>query len=273
MDALKIVRGEAICQLLLYACLLLRVPEADVGPGEAVYVAVCATMSCFCLCKLLAVPTLLCQRQDQGCRPSFQMTEHNLTILNWNVRGLNCPNRRSTVHETIAATPCHIVCLQESKMENVDSFTAAHIGGQRLKSFAQRPADGTRGGILHGGILLLWDEDVVQLSNVHFGTYYLSALVTLRSQTDNSTSFKLTAVYGPTRGNLKDAFFGELVSEKPPPGTMWLVTGDFNQIYRARDKNRANADCSRIVRFRNALNSCELKEIHLQNKRFTWSNG
>ena len=104
------------------------------------------------------------------------MTEHNLTILNWNVRGLNCPNRRSIVHETIAATPCHIDCLQESKMENVDSFTAAHIGGQRLKSFAQRPADGTR-----GGILLLWDEDVVQLSNVHFGIYYLSALVTLRS--------------------------------------------------------------------------------------------
>ena len=27
MDALKIVRGEAICQLLLYACLLLRVTK------------------------------------------------------------------------------------------------------------------------------------------------------------------------------------------------------------------------------------------------------
>ncbi|XP_020172573.1 uncharacterized protein [Aegilops tauschii subsp. strangulata] len=157
--------------------------------------------------------------------------------------------------------------LRRPTIRDAKDASTTRIGGQRFKSFAQRPTDGTR-----GGILLLWDEDAVQLSNVHFGTYYLSALVTLRSQTDNSTSFKLTAVYGPTRGNLKDAFFGEPVSEKPPPGTMWLVTDDFNQIYRARDKNRANADRSRIVRFRNALNSCELKEIHLQNKRFTWSN-
>ena len=79
---------------------------------------------------------------------------HNLTILNWNVRGLNCPDRRTTVHETIASTPCHIVCLQESKMESVDDYTAAHIGGHRLKSFAQRPAVCTSG----GGVLVRDDE-------------------------------------------------------------------------------------------------------------------
>lgn len=50
------------------------------------------------------------------------------------------------------------------------------------------------------------------------------------------------------------------------------MTDDFNQIYRARDKNRTNVDCGRLVRFRNALNSYELKEIHLQNKKFMWSN-
>ena len=82
----------------------------------------------------------------------------------------------------------------------------------------------------------------------------------------NSTpSFELTSVYGPTRSNLKDAFFQELLSEKPKQGTRWLVTGDFNQVYRARDKNHTNVDRTRLVRFRNTLNSCELNEIHLQN--------
>ena len=169
---------------------------------------------------------------------------HNLTILNWNVRGLNCPDRRTIVHETIASTPCHIVCLQESKMDSVDAFTAAHIGDHRLKSFSQHPADGTR-----GGILLLWDDDVVQLSSIQFRSFTLSATVTLYPQSPAPTSFKPTIVYGPTRSNLKDAFFAELIAEKPPLGTMWLVTGDFNQIYRARDKNRTNVDRSRIVRF------------------------
>ncbi|XP_073360068.1 uncharacterized protein [Aegilops tauschii subsp. strangulata] len=102
------------------------------------------------------------------------------------------------------------------------------------------------------GILLLWDENFVSVHDVSIGAFFLSATVTINS---SSTSFKLTTVYGPTRSNLKDGFFQELVSEKPSHGDKWLVNGDFNQIYRARDKNRANVDWSRIVHIRNALNA------------------
>jgi hypothetical protein len=116
---------------------------------------------------------------------------------------------------------------------------------------------------------MLWDDNVVQVTNVVVCTFSLSAIVTIIG---TNISFKLTTVYGPTRGNLKDAFFAELVAAKPPVGTRWLVTGDFNQIHRARDKNRANSKWSRIVRFRNALNSCDLKEIHLQNSLGSMSN-
>jgi hypothetical protein len=77
------------------------------------------------------------------------------------VRGLNDQDRKDTVHETIAASSCHIVCLQETKLESVSAFDAAYIGGHKLRGFAERPAIGTR-----GGILLLWDESVVQMSNI-----------------------------------------------------------------------------------------------------------
>lgn len=194
------------------------------------------------------------------------MLENNLSILCWNVRGLNCPDRRAAVHQTIASSSCHLVCIQESKLQTVDPFIAAYLGGQRLKNFAQRLADGTK-----GGILLLWDETVLSVTDVQIGAYFLSATVAFRNSSDPKT-FKLTTVYGPNRNNHKDAFFLELTSQKPPPGTKWLVNGDFNQIYRARDKNRANVDRNRLVRFRNTLNACELKEIHLQNRKFTWSN-
>ena len=192
------------------------------------------------------------------------MTDQNLSILNWNVRGLNCPNRRSTIRETITATPCHLVCLQETKLEQVDLSMASSLGGPRLKRFAQRPAIGTR-----GGILLLWDENFLEVKDISSGSFFLSATITIAC---NNTSFKFTTIYGPTRSNLKDSFFQELISEKPSPGTRWLLAGDFNQIYRASDKNRANSDRSRMTRFRNTLNTCELKEIHLQNRKFTWSN-
>lgn len=76
------------------------------------------------------------------------MSSFNLSVLNWNVRGLNCPNRRSTVNEIIATSACHLVCIQESKFQVVDATIAAFLGGFRLKGFAQRPAIGMRGGIL-----------------------------------------------------------------------------------------------------------------------------
>ena len=95
--------------------------------------------------------------------------------------------------------PCNIVCLQEAKLVVVDSFVASFLGGQRLKSFAERPANGTK-----GGILLLWNADFIKVDSISFGTFFISAMITLVNST---TSFKLTSVYGPTRSNLKDALF------------------------------------------------------------------
>jgi exonuclease III len=190
------------------------------------------------------------------------MLQHSFNLLGWNVRGLNDQDRRDTVHETT-----QIVCLQETKLAVVSPIEAAYIGGYRLKSFAERPAIGTR-----GGILLLWDESSVQITNVHITEFSLSADVHL-PQSSAKGDFKITAVYGPTAANRKDDFFAELVALKPAAGVRWLALGDFNQIRRASDKNKPNIDRSRINRFRDALHDCELSEIRLQNRRFTWTNG
>ncbi|PNT71000.1 hypothetical protein BRADI_2g21165v3 [Brachypodium distachyon] len=109
----------------------------------------------------------------------------NLNILSWNVRGLNDPSRKDAVHATIADTPCHVACLQETKMAAISQSDAACIGGFRLAKHAPHlPAEGTR-----GDILLLWDENSVALSDVSFGTYSASAMVTIL---ECETYFKLT---------------------------------------------------------------------------------
>jgi endonuclease/exonuclease/phosphatase family metal-dependent hydrolase len=76
-------------------------------------------------------------------------------------------------------------------------------------------------------------------------------------------------VYGPSRVNEKADFLTEIRNTKPPPNTKWLILGDFNLIYRAEDKNNANLNLSRMRNFRSTLNSCNLKEVHLQNRKFT----
>ena len=75
--------------------------------------------------------------------------------------------------------------------------------------------------------------------------------------------FRLTIVYGPSRGSNKRAILQEIISSKPPLGTNWLVLGDFNLIYRATDKNNSNINPRRMAQFRTTLNIYELKEIYL----------
>lgn len=125
------------------------------------------------------------------------MIEQPINTLSWNVRGLNCPNRRATVSATIAASSCQLVCLQETKVENFDKFTAIFLGGNRLRGFAQRPASGTR-----GGILMLWDELLLDVSDIVVSPYCLSAFVRIIA---TGVCFKITSVYGPTDHACKDA--------------------------------------------------------------------
>jgi hypothetical protein len=43
-------------------------------------------------------------------------------------------------------------------------------------------------------------------------------------------------------------------------------------IYKESDKNNTRLNTSLMRSFREALDVCDLREIHLQNRKFTWSN-
>lgn len=105
------------------------------------------------------------------------------------LRGLNSRARRDTVLETISATLCHIACLQETKLADINHFTAAYLGGHRLDNYSYKPARGISG--TREGILLLWNANHVKLTNVVTGQHHITATVTLQ-QTLNT--FVLSAV-------------------------------------------------------------------------------
>jgi hypothetical protein len=104
---------------------------------------------------------------------------------------------------------------------------ATFVGDFRLKAYTHLPAAGTR-----EGIIMLWDGDLLHGSDILVGSYCI--FLTMKSIHDDF-SFRLTSVYGPTRNSNKEAFFAELIDHKPLPGIKWVVNGDFNQIYRARE--------------------------------------
>ena len=43
-------------------------------------------------------------------------------------------------------------------------------------------------------------------------------------------------------------------------------------IYQAEDKSNGNLNLALMGRFRHALNTCDLRELKFQNRKYTWSN-
>jgi exonuclease III len=72
------------------------------------------------------------------------MNNHNIDVVSWNVRGLNSGARCLAVHEMLADTICQIACLQETKLQSIDSALASFLGAYRLNKFAYKQAVGTK---------------------------------------------------------------------------------------------------------------------------------
>ncbi|XP_073357834.1 uncharacterized protein [Aegilops tauschii subsp. strangulata] len=84
--------------------------------------------------------------------------------------------------------------------------------------------------------------------------------------------FWMTSVYGPSEDEQKENFLTELASAAPPPSEPWMLNGDFNMIYQARDKNNGPINRRMMVRFRRAIDLAGVREVKCRNRRFTWSS-
>ena len=92
------------------------------------------------------------------------------------------------------------------------------------------------------------------------------------TMTQGDNSFWLTTVYGPADDARKDDFLANMVQAAPPVGEPWMINGDFNMIYQARDKSNSNINRRMIGKFHLAIDLAGLKEVKCKNRRFTWSN-
>jgi exonuclease III len=71
----------------------------------------------------------------------------NPEVLNWNVRGLNNPDKRNAVWEFLDSVRVNIVCLQETKLDVIDDFIVMQCLGPSFDGYVYLPAMDTRGGI------------------------------------------------------------------------------------------------------------------------------
>ena len=89
-----------------------------------------------------------------------------LKLFSWNVRGTNNLNKRNVIRNFIRAQRVDLVCLQETKLQNLSSADARSLGVGRLAEWRAVEVEGTA-----GGILVFWDTrklDLVEAEVGHF---------------------------------------------------------------------------------------------------------
>jgi len=66
---------------------------------------------------------------------------------------------------------------------------------------------------------------------------------------------------------LKPAFLDEIREVRAQASGPFLICGDFNQIYRAADKNSSSRlNLRHMRRFRRILDDCQLEELYLHGR-------
>lgn len=188
------------------------------------------------------------------------MAKHHVIVLNWNVRGLNAPHRRNAVRDMVNSTHATIVCLQETKLQIIDEqVVRSMLGAEFCDNYSYLPASEVRGGI------------IIAVSDRHFSL--ISTMMTDNTITvtvkmlDEGAERSLTSVYAPQWEQEKGQFIEELKGLKTKVNSKWLITGDFNLIYKAEAKNNARLNRRLMGKFRQAIDQLEIKELPLHGRK------
>jgi mannosylglycoprotein endo-beta-mannosidase len=109
-------------------------------------------------------------------------------ILIWNVRGLNSTGRQDAVRSLVESTKADIVCIQETKMENISRRVVLAALGSKFNQYVFVPSIGAS-----GGILVAWKHDLGPAGSTRIDAHSAS----VQFQPTGREPWWLTCVYGP----------------------------------------------------------------------------
>ena len=111
-----------------------------------------------------------------------------LKLFSWNDRGANNPNKRNAIRNFIRSQRVDLVCLQETKIQEMTSACARSFGVGRFFDWKVVEAEGAA-----GGILLFWDERKLDLVEVEI---FLFSITCWFKNVEDGFQWAFTSVYG-----------------------------------------------------------------------------
>ncbi|RVW98940.1 Transposon TX1 uncharacterized 149 kDa protein [Vitis vinifera] len=112
-----------------------------------------------------------------------------------------------------------------------------------------------------GGVLVFWDNRVVDLLEVEEGMFSVSCLF---KNCMDGMRWVFTGVYGPVCRRDREVFWEELGSIKGLWRDPWCVGGDFNMIRYLEERNRGGELSASMRRFTEVVEDLELRDYPVQ---------
>ena len=184
-----------------------------------------------------------------------------IKILSWNVRGVNDSDKRKVIKNLIRTNRVDLVCLQETKVQDMNIEMVRSLGVGRFLNWIALNAEGSA-----GGILLFWDKRRINMVDYMVGNFSVSCLFKM---VEDGFQWAFTGVYGPVEKNIRETFWEELGSIKGLWEEPWCVGGDFNAILYPEERSKEGRIENSIRRFSDILNDLGLRDLPLQGGPYT----
>jgi exonuclease III len=194
-----------------------------------------------------------------------------MKIVSWNVRGLGGFEKRKEVKKLVVDKRPFIVCLQETKLMQIDNLLCSSLWGGSSHDFSYRPSVGAS-----GGLLIMWDLEEVSI-NASFSFDHVLVVQGrfLKSQDD----FVLFNVYAPCDGRSQSLLWDSLSAHMSLyVGCKICVCGDFNVVRGAVERKSIISSVRSQGgvlhdKFNDFIDREALVDLPLIGRRFTWYRG
>jgi hypothetical protein len=185
-------------------------------------------------------------------------------MVSWNVRGINDARKRVSIINLLKSWKPDVVCLQETKMENISVGTIQSLWGGPFTGWVVLPAFGTS-----GGILLMWDKRVVECLEEAVGSFFISCK--FKSVMDQFV-WAFSGVYDPIDNSERPLLWEELSGVFLWWDILWCFGGDFNVTRFSNERTGAHHSTFAMGDFSDFISKLGLLDLPLTGGSFTWSN-
>lgn len=180
------------------------------------------------------------------------------------VRGLGNRDKLVVVSNCIASSQPDLVCLQETKLRVMSDMIVKEVCGLNSISWLALPSWRAL-----GGILLLWNADILEVLVHEIGAYSVSIRCRLVGSFDE---WVFSGVCSPTvAGDVVD-FLEELDDIFARWNLPWCLGGDFNLVRYSHERKGDVCQDRKMALFGDFINRWRLIDGPLKGAKFMWSN-